>query len=179
MVTLGLTADQLISLGDLTLGVLDIGAACQHFAGDGVQGLAGLCAQLLGRNDQIVVDGGQHNHIGQLNIAAVLLYGSLDGGDGQLLTFRGHALGQRRGGHGQRADLAELDGLAAACRDGTLLAELIVHELRHGAVDQIIVVVGLDLVRHGLGGVDGEQLIIKLKGHRCFSFRVEHEFFTA
>ena len=124
----GAAAAQVGAAVHLALGVLHVGAAVQHLAGDGVQGAARLAAQQLGGLHQVVVDGGKQQHIGQLDEAAVLRHSRGDDAHVELLTFGGHTFGQGRGGLGQGVILAELDGLTAILGDGMLLSELVMDQ---------------------------------------------------
>ena len=152
----------------------DVGAARQHLAGHGVQRAARLGCQHLGRLGDVVVDGGQLQHVGDGCPAAVLLHGGGQGGDGQGLSIGGHALGQRFGGLGQALVLAELDVLAVVGRDGVLVAELVMHQQRLRLVQQTLLVVGLHLGAHaGRAGVVcrlRKQLQIHVDFHLCAPF---------
>ena len=149
----------------------DVGAAVQYLSGDGVQRCAGLGAQQLGSLHQVVVDGGQQQHIGQGDVTTVLRHSGLDGGHSKALAVRRDTLRQRSQHLGQGAVLAELDGLAAVLGDGVLLAELVMDQLGNSVIDEIIAVIGLHLVRQraGAGGLGVgracKQLQVKRKGH--------------
>lgn len=141
----GAAAAQVGAAVHLALGVLHVGAAVQHLAGDGVQGAARLAAQQLGGLHQVVVDGGKQQHIGQLDEAAVLRHSRGDDAHVELLTFGGHTFGQGRGGLGQGVILAELDGLTAILGDGMLLSELVMDQQRLRHINEIVGVEGFHL----------------------------------
>ena len=154
----------------------DVGAACQHLAGHGVQRTARLRCQYLGRLSDVVVDGSQLQHVGDGCPAAVLLHGGGHGGDGQGLCIGGHALGQRFGGLGQALVLAELDGLAVVGRDGILVAKLVMHQQRLCLVQQTLLVVGLHFGAHasrtGVVCRLRKQLQIHVVLHVSYSLRL-------
>ena len=139
-------AAQQVAGGDALVRVLDVVAADEHLAGDGVERAAGLRAEQLCGHDEVVVDGGEQQDVAHLDVAAVLAHGGLDGGHAQTLAVGRDALGQRGERLVQRREPAKLDGLAAVGRDRVLLRELVVHQLRLGRVDQIVRVEGLHLL---------------------------------
>ena len=147
--------------GDLGLGAVsgylgavgNVGAGLDHIAHHGVQCQARLAAQELGSFYHGVVHGGQLQHIGLGDIVAILGNGGSDGGNAQVVAAGGNALGKGGDGLGQGGELAELDGLAGAGRDGALLAKLVMHQGCLGLVDEGQVVKGLHLGRQRCGGV--------------------------
>ena len=166
--------------GNLALGILDDGAGVQHFAGDGVQGAARLGGNCLGGNDQDRVDGGQHEHIGQGHIAAVLLDGGGDGGHGQALAVGSDTLGERSSHFGESVPLAELDGLTAVLGDGMLLGEHIMHQLRLYQVDQVVGVVHFHFVSQAIGsGGLGVGLAVEQVEVHCQQHKLAHSFHCA
>ena len=140
-----------------------VGAAGQNVAHDGVHGAAALACQHAGGLHHVVVNGGHLHHVGQGHPAAVLVHLSGHRGHGQGLAFRGHTLGQGRGGLGQRVILAELDGLAVVGRDRVAVAELVMHQRRQRLVDEAALVKGLHLGAHAgaAGGV--LQLLVRIR----------------
>ena len=143
----------------------DIGAAHKDVAHHAVDGAARLRGKDLGGLNDVVVDGGQLQRVGDGGPAAVLLHLCRHGGDVQVLAVGGHALGQRRGRLGQTVVLAELDGLAAVGRDGVLIAELVVHQCRFRLIQQPLLVVGLHLGAHAGCGRGVLQLCAGLCEH--------------
>nr|DAT63507.1 MAG TPA: hypothetical protein [Caudoviricetes sp.] len=146
----GAAAHQIGAGSHRAVGVLDNGTGVQNVAGDGVQGASGLRGNQLGGLHHVVVDGCQNQHIGQGNVAAVLLHGGLQLLHVQALAVRGHAFGKGGGHLREGVILAELNGLAAVLGDGVLLAKLVMHKLRLCQVDQIVGVIGLHLRRQVL-----------------------------
>ena len=153
--------------GSDAAGIDNVGTAVQHLAGDGVQSGTGLGAQQLGSLHQVVVDGSQQQHIGQGDVAAVLVDSCLDDGHSEVLAVRSDTLSQRSQHLGQGAVLSELDGLTTILGNGVLLAELVMHQLGFSVIDQIIAVKHLHLVRErgGAGGL-GVHLSKQLQVHQ-------------
>ena len=142
----------------------DIGRRLDDVAGDGVERKSRLPSEQLGRFDDGIVDCGQLQHVGLDDEIAELRHGRRDRGNGQLAAIRRDALGERSERLHERRELAELDGLAAALRNRTLLAELVMHKVRLRLVEQRHVVVGLHLRRQTLGtGVVG-RLALRIVG---------------
>ena len=131
----------------------DIGAACQHVAGDAVHGAARLAGQHAGGLHHIVVNGRHLEHIGQRGPAAILVQVAGDRGHVQGLAGGGHALRQRRGGLGQAVVLAEFNGLTAVLGHGVVVRKLVMHKAGLCLVDEALLVKGLHLLGHGGRGV--------------------------
>ena len=143
-----------------TIAIDDCRAAVDDITGDDIDGVASLIAKQFASLDNVVVDGGGLEHIGDRNIVAVLGNSRRDLGDGQLLAGRGHAFGDGRGGVGQRAVLAESDDLAAALGDRTLLAKLVMDQVRFGVDQKIPIIEGLHFGRHtAVAGYVGVQVM--------------------
>ena len=152
VVARGLAANEQMTARHLTFAVLDVGAAVDDLAGDGVERAARLRAEQHRRFLQVVVDGGQVEDIGNLDEIAVLVDLRGQRGHGQLTSLGRHAFGDGRQGLGQRIILTELDFLALALGDVALLREAVMHQLGFGVVDQGIAVVGFHLAREtGIG----------------------------
>nr|DAR10816.1 MAG TPA: hypothetical protein [Caudoviricetes sp.] len=146
----GAAANQIGAGSHGAVGVLDNGTGVQDVAGDGVQRASGLRGDQLGGLHHVVVDGCQDQHIGQGDVAAVLLHGGLQLLHVQALAVRGHAFGKGGGHLRQGIILAELNGLTAVLGNGVLLAKLVMHQLRFCQIDQIVGVIGLHLRRQVL-----------------------------
>ena len=152
VVARGLAANEQMTARHLTFAVLDVGAAVDDLAGDGVERAARLRAEQHRRFLQVVVDGGQVEDIGNLDEIAVLVDLRGQRGHGQLAALGRNAFGDGRQGLGQRIILTELDLLALALGDVSLLREAVMHQLGFGVVDQGVAVVGLHLAREtGIG----------------------------
>ena len=152
MVARGLAANEQMAARHLTFAVLDVRAAVDDLASDGVERAARLRAEQHRRFLQVVVDGGQVENIGNLDEVAVLVDLRGQRCHGQLAALGGHAFGDGRERLRQRIILAELDLLALALGDVSLLREAVMHQLGFGVVDQGIAVVGLHLAREtGIG----------------------------
>ena len=152
------------------LGRIDhIGAARQHITHDGVQGAARLAGNDLGCLQDVVINGGQLQRVGNGHPAAVLPDFSGNGGNVHGLAVRGHTLGQRSGGLGQAVILAEFDVLAAVGRNGIRVAELVMHQGRLCLVDQALLVKGFHLGTHA--GCAGGVLV--LGAGRCKHLQIQ------
>nr|DAR49811.1 MAG TPA: hypothetical protein [Caudoviricetes sp.] len=146
----GAAAHQIGAGSHRAVGILDNSTGVQNVAGNGVQRATGLRGDQLGGLHHVVVDGCQNQHIGQGDIAAVLLHGGLQLLHVQALAVGGHAFRQSGGHLRQGVILAELNGLAAVLGDGVLLAKLVMHQLRFCQIDQIVGVISLHLRRQVL-----------------------------
>ena len=155
--------------GSIPLGaVVHVGAALQHVAGDGVQGQTCLMTHRPGGFQHIVVNGSQIQHIGQTHIVAVLAHLRFHVCHAHLAPVGGYAFGQGLGGFGQRSIAAELNALAAVFGDGTLLTELVVHQIGRGLLQQRPVIEALVFRRQtGIGG-DVDVFCKQLKIHVDF-----------
>ena len=163
----------------LATGILYVGAAHQNLTRDGIQRFACLITQQSGGFHQVVVDGSQKQNIGQFHIIAVLRHSGGKSGHVQFSAVRSDTLGDGSQRLGERAVLAEFDGLTAVLRDRMLLAELVMHQQRLGIVDQVVgvidlhfrrQVVGADAVVRGQVGVV-EKLQIQCKLHKFVEHR--------
>ena len=136
----------------LAFSILNVGAAVEYFSNNGIENPASLGSEELGSLDEVVVDSSQKEYVGKLDVVAVLSYSRGEVGYVELLAGRGNAFSQRSERLSERAVLPELDGLAAILRNGMLLAELVVHELRLSEIDEIIAVIGFHFHGQVLAG---------------------------
>ena len=156
-----ITADELATGADFSLGILDVSSADEHLTGDGVEGSARLRAEKLGRHAEIVVNSGHKKQVSELNVAAVLRYGRVDDSHIDGLSRGGDTLGDGIRQLGQRIVFAELNRLTVACGYRVLLCKAVVNERGLGVVDKIVRIIGLHLGRKSLSlGVCGDLTVL-------------------
>ena len=173
-----------------TGGVHHVGAADQLVAHHGIERKARLRGKLSGGFHNGVVHRRELQHIGLLDVIAVLVHGARNSRNVQLVAGGGHALGDGGERLGELRKPAELHGLAAVSGNGAALAELLVHQIRPGKGDERFIVKRFHFgrervlvrnnarlhgaaggIHHVPGGEKGKvQGSLFVFGHRFFSF---------